>query len=650
MTTTPAGSTPHRIGFIELPDQGLDLLTAYSRNPDWQIVLVVSLSPQSYAARMAEILRIPVIDTPNRPALSMCDRVVVGNNPSNLAETIREMVGSHPLEIQGLGEAAREAGLPLPAMDDEGPAVPALDLTHAWLNDDDVVRDPAAGPATGGASRPGGAARPGRIFRPRPSESVDVPRNALLTPEGHVPEAAERLFDMAPDAGATEILEEVLRAAVEAVGAPYGAVLIPEEDGRHLRVAVLHGVRDRLGLSWRERIGVGPAGEAFADGTARVHRARNTRPGEPAGDLDTAFVPVPGERGSTALLSVSVPASNDPAVRHRLGCLVPYAQAAAGVVIRALDLERLTGSLEREDLRGEIEQLMALSANLPDRLRAVGELLGRAFRADYTHVFLADTLSRRLNMVTEGGGLGATVPRQQSLDRGFLGWIVRRGAVQVLEASDPRTGERQAVLCLPIESSQPHGLILLENVPLLAQSSEDLARQLADLVAHLGDLIARGEGVEVRQLQSQLVLRVRDRIEEVTALADADRVEALLALAVESLAAEAAMWIPEKGTEPVVHPATAALLMDKEWDVNAVARWVREREMVAGGAFAPGWDVRAPRGPSPYVGVANLAGVLIAFFSPHEEAGSAAQLPPQVHFETLLQIADVLPNLAQEAA
>jgi hypothetical protein len=192
---------------------------------------------------------------------------------------------------------------------------------------------------------------------------------------------------------------------------------------------------------------------------------------------------------------------------------------------------------------------------------------------------------------------------------------------------------------------------MLENVALGAQSAGELARQLADLAGHIADLIAREEGLEVRQLQSQLVLRVRDRIEEVTGLADSDRVEALLALATESLAAEAAVWIPERAGEgPVAHPHGAPLLDEKGWSLAPIIDWIRDREMVAGGAFAPGWDVRAPRGPSPYVGVANLAGILIVFFSPHEDLGSAAQLPPQVHFETLLQIADVFPNLAQEAA
>ena len=65
------------IGFIELPDDALDLFGHYARRPDWEVGVVVSIDGQSYAARMAGILTIPLLDRPNRPALVTCDRLIV---------------------------------------------------------------------------------------------------------------------------------------------------------------------------------------------------------------------------------------------------------------------------------------------------------------------------------------------------------------------------------------------------------------------------------------------------------------------------------------------------------------------------------------------------------------------------------------------
>ena len=60
---------------------------------------------------------------------------------------------------------------------------------------------------------------------------------------------------------------------------------------------------------------------------------------------------------------------------------------------------------------------------------------------------------------------------------------------------------------------------------------------------------------------------------------------------------------------------------------------------------------QAPRGPAPYVGVFGRSpeGVLLVFFSPDEETGSAAQLPPQAHFQILRRITERFPPRAMAA-
>jgi hypothetical protein len=256
---------------------------------------------------------------------------------------------------------------------------------------------------------------------------------------------------------------------------------------------------------------------------------------------------------------------------------------------------------------------------------------------------VVDSLNRRLGLVGWRRGLSIASSRYQPLDRGILGWVVRRGVPQVLEALDERTGDCHAVVCLPLVTSRPHGLLVLENVALTSASRDGLSLALGQVVACVTDLLAREEDHDLAQLQGEMDKRLLDGLEAASRLPQPQADEALLELSTRILAAEAAMWIPSGGALAIRHaptPLGTRLLEQAEESLEAISCWVRDRGAVAGGAFAPGWDAMAPRGPSPYVGVLAGGGSLIVFFSPEEETGSPAQLPTQVHFETLGRIAE----------
>jgi GAF domain-containing protein len=90
---------PLRVGFVELPDEALDILTHYTQRDDVEVVLVASLGQDSYAVKMAEILKIPLLDVPNRLALSGCERVIVGPRPEEALDQVRDALEGTDIEI-----------------------------------------------------------------------------------------------------------------------------------------------------------------------------------------------------------------------------------------------------------------------------------------------------------------------------------------------------------------------------------------------------------------------------------------------------------------------------------------------------------------------------------------------------------------------
>ena len=96
-----------RIGFVELADEALDLFGYYAQRPNWEVALVVSVDPQSYAARMSEVLKIPFLDRPSRPALMACDRLIVGKK-AGMMEMILDMIEDTEIEVIPLDSAIME--------------------------------------------------------------------------------------------------------------------------------------------------------------------------------------------------------------------------------------------------------------------------------------------------------------------------------------------------------------------------------------------------------------------------------------------------------------------------------------------------------------------------------------------------------------
>jgi GAF domain-containing protein len=844
--SAPSLGRKRNVGFIELPDEALDVFSHYTQLPDWDVALVVSTVYDSYAVRMAEILQVPVLDVPNRLSLLSCGRVIVGNRPVSLLATVRELLAETAVEVIPVDEALQELGTAGPSS--PGEEKPAANAPAAGSLNDGIWTEVATGttadpaePAAPGESAPeveagaetagdGGVeaessdwmaerwpgiaeevetpiprrdpvdAQSETEAEPAPAEDiaegepvaeappvadgteaapvqtaddefrfaeepeveasetadadarmgprsaevaeVDLPdpedeepaagesepvtetepfrkkesrqwsaRMALpsedargpgetgpaefrpampggVMPEATVPEAAhplgtaehdaaqpsgseepepahvpafdagtllgtdigDRLGALALDTNEDRLLREILQLAVRATHAQTGSIMLLDEDGENLRIAVAQGLPPEVVADTRRKVGEGMAGEVFTSGTSRIVRGTvqgSSEGAAPGAPRESASVPILSDGRPIGVLNVNVNAEGSTLDDKALSLLTRFAKEASGAILKALDLRRLDGVQRREALLRQVDRLMALQESLPSRLHAVGDALGAALSADFVHFFVVDPLGRRLELQTPPRGTAVWHPKSQPLDKGFLGWAVRQGTPHLLGVAENGQDARAALICLPIQSSRPHALVVLENLPLAGSSSEKVMALLNRVVDRVQEVIGVEEGADAQELLYQLEMRVSDQVPQLLPLPPVQRTRAALELAVQLLAGEAAIWVPPHGARPVTsepHTSRASgLLADARASLDLLSELVQDRGAVAGGSDAAGWDAKAPRGPAPYVGVSTGSeeGVLLLFFSPDETVGSPAQVPAQVLLRVLVKISEI---------
>ena len=720
------------LGFVELPDEALDLFSHYTQLPEWDVVLVVNREGDSYAARMAEILQIPVLDVANRLALLSCNRVVVGDHPASLLASVQEMVNDTAVEVLSLDEALDEAGIQRrETTQEESTAEPVttspLDdgLWENWSPqpDEEVLATgldpnsepveipsphaaeemPDPTPPAGEEPPPMESTRvveettggtplheveeppepPAEAVEDETAEDAVEPTQGAVEPlrEATAPVAEEMessteparsassenpsddlpAFDVGSLLGADmkenvgpvflapeafDRLREVLTLAVRATRTQTGSIMLLDADDRYLRVAVSVGLPEHLMARARRRIGEGISGQVFASKTPRI--IRGPVPGGADSSArppvrEAASVPILSDGNAIGVFNVNVEAEGKVLDDGTLNLLARFAREASLAILKALDLRRVSPEKRLDVLLRVTDRLMAVQDTLPGRLHAVADALRNAVGADFVHFFVIDPLGRRLELRTPPQGVASWHPKSQPLDAGFLGWVVNQGKPQILEVAGEDGIRRAAMICLPVVTSRPHGLIVLENVVLEDESVTPVEEFLSEAMSHAETILTMEEGIEADELLHQLKMRVLDYVPQVETLPPVQRTRTMLDFAVGLLAGEAAIWVPQEGGRPVTSTPSgpsADLLARVRPNLDLLTEWVRDAGGVAGGAEAPGWDPRAPRGPAPYVGVASAdgEGVVLLFFPPDETVGSPAQVSAQVLMQVLVEI------------
>ena len=625
------------VGFVELPDEELDILNYFARQPDWEVALVVSLNEQSYAVRMADVLQIPVMESGNRLSLSSCDYLVVGSHPQSLLGGIVEMMEGTGVKILTLAEAHARIRAA------EEPSIPS----EEGVLDDEMVR-------------------PGRITRPVDSKQFERPKELQTTgtadwlsvkPQFDAgtllgDDFKAKLESLPLDIGEDKLLREILSLAVQATHAQTGSIMLLDRDGEHLRIAAAEGLPGDIVANTRRRVGEGVSGKVFLRGEPVLVRGRVAESDNQEHRprlREAACVPIMNDQRPIGVLNVNVESEETALTEESLKLLMRFAREASGAIIQALDLKDVQGEVRREALLRQVDKLLSLRDAIPARMRAIGEALRNTTRADFVHVYMVDPLGRRLELISPPQGSAHSGGRFHPMDRGTLGWVSRHGSIQHFELVDERTGHKTATVYMPVRTAHPHAVLVLENLPTDSQPLPELLALFKDVLQQITEFISVEEGVDAQELLNQLNLRVADQRAEFMALPMSQRARAILEFTTQLLAAESALWVPESGRPVSTRPKdrrAAELLERAREDSDTLVSWIESKGAAAGGAVAPGWDSRAPRGPAPWIGVAHPRGegALLVFFSPSEETGSPAQVPPHVLFEVLLHVVGLIPE------
>ena len=704
-----------KVALLGLPDDALDVLTHYTQGTDWETVVVVSASADAYAARMAEVLGIPVEDSIDPEQLAGCDLVIVGPDAGVDVETIREVLENEPVLVADLEEVSRELSFhpfaekePEPSeieLDEFGAAFQALqpeadapeDLEHVeasaldetfddastegFEEEDHIVEtfgdDPVAtiepteaieaGPVEDdridiqGSSAvqqiPSAlrAARkkhresnptPERPVKPRPTAPSD---RTLFDLSGCLGQDPERQFDAVPLDGDSQEFQALLEEVLAATGAQTGSVMLPDADGEHLAIAASIGLPRDIVTAIRPRLGEGLAGRAYATGVASVLQGEVPQFAEAAGLTHRVVASIPIQRDGRRMgvLSINIDSHESIVESELLKTLDRFIEPAQRAIFRSVDLAELPWDAQREILFRALDAVMGLDAGFPERLVETGEILRKAVRADFVHVYLIDPLSQRLELITPARGLSAAEGRYLPLDRGFYSWVVDRGVFQLLAAPDSETGFDRAVACLPVRSSRPYGLLVLEHFKVHPESRTQVRDLLVSVIEQLEEIFEVEQGMESQDILSGLRMRITDKKNELELLPPALRAQSVLEFALTVLAAEAAVWLEGPGGRPVIaQPQTrqAARIVADVWDsLDTLCAWIREYGSAASGGMGPGWDPGAPTGPSPYVGVRDERGngVIMIFFSNEER--TPIQLPARILVEVSRSLCGLIP-------
>lgn len=480
------------IGFVELPDEALDLFGHYAQRQNWVVAIVVSVDPQTYAVRMAQLLRIPVLEQPNRLALMGCQRVIVGAKPLSLTQTVRDLLADTEIEVIPAEEALAALKRRSPTLETETPLVvlpPPKQEAPGDVEQEariDITRD---APLAAQRAEERERAKAPASYDPAPLLGADF---------------REKLGTLPMDLSGDELLNEILQMAVAASRADSGSIMLVDETRNHLRIAVADGLPQWVVTHARQKVGEGVAGEVFATGKPR--HVRGQLPGIEGGSADVrpglreaVSVPIPGQDGPIGVLNVNVESERPPLEARTVALLTMLAREASGAVIKAIDLKRFSGQAQREAVLRQVERLMSLQEDLPSRLRSLAGALAQTLGADYAHCFLANAEGTQLELQGRLQDIGGAGLHRQPLDRGFLGWVLRNGTPHVLEAVDNASSERVGMIYLPIVSDRAYTVIVLERVTLGHQSALEILKLLTESQEIAEAIIALEEASELRQ-------------------------------------------------------------------------------------------------------------------------------------------------------
>jgi hypothetical protein len=434
-------------------------------------------------------------------------------------------------------------------------------------------------------------------------------------------------------------------------------LMLLEPDGEHLRVVAASGLGAEVMSILRPHIGVGPPGQAFRDRKPALSRSQAFDLGESDGRPRwrvLASIPITVSQQSIGVVTVKFVSASHLRDEEVVARMDRLAHAMPAALIGAVDLSDLPRKQQREALQLLIDRLMSLDEALPGRLSAFAAALRRVIGGEAIRIYMLDSMEGRLVQIAshEGTAINNSVAADSHF--AFLREVMMRGEPLVCRADSP-AGAETSTIGFPIQSEHARCLMLLEQVPAPESAPEEVLELLRDMVALLEEMINIEQGMVVQEFISELSMRMADRKQQIDLLPVAERASALLELAIELVAAEVAIWVPESGAPPEVSiPITSEGGRIRAWALAhapGLAGWIKRKGDRAQGVLAERLDPSAPCGPAPWIGILDPRGrgVLVLFFDPQELAEAPRQVPPHVLWRVLTELCQLMPETPADA-
>ncbi len=336
------------------------------------------------------------------------------------------------------------------------------------------------------------------------------------------------------------LLNRILDIAVTSAGGDAGSIMLLDEGGEYLKIAVASGLSNEVIRSTRQRIGEGVAGNVLMEGRGRIVTDRLNDPryrsGRERGEI-AAAVCAPIRVGSRAIgvINISSKTRGDAFNGDTLDLLDKFGIQVAGVILKALKLPTQTADTAQAQLADKVESIMALPEPLARRLEAVAAHLAERIGASAGRVCLLDVTDRRLEILgrrTLGGQTGR--PRFVPADEGIRGWVLESGSAEALMSTGPGA-DRRASFYVPLTGSKRLGLIEMECVRVDEARRVEVLETLAATATRLTSCIEKDRRHSLESRRTDQMLRLSDFAAELMCMNEDGAVVSLAVRATQEL-------------------------------------------------------------------------------------------------------------------
>ena len=407
------------LAIVGLQEDDLDLIPTILKDPRWTLVSVADDDASSPALRIAEIMRLPATSSVANIASLDVEVVVCGSEHAR--QVVRELLGSH-VALMSTEEAFGRA----PKLEEK-------------------------------------VSRPERVER----KAIELGEEESLA-LGTLTETLSLALDK------QKLLRWILDLAIKCTGAESGSIMLIEDRGRELRIAMAQGLSSETVRKTRQRLGEGIAGRVAQQGRSLLisgeAAGEELRQGRERGDIKAAMcVPLIACGRTIGVLNVS--SSKDPYLFEEkdLHLLEKLAERVTEVIQKAIEYSKITNRALEFTLRETAEEELSKELVLEEKMRLLAGSLGRKLGAD-CFIYLPDKEQQgRLNLSAASTEEAETfLPGTLTDGKGFLGRAARSGKTRVFLPgsllSPALDGEDLGILCVPLGQSHKHGLLVFDSI------------------------------------------------------------------------------------------------------------------------------------------------------------------------------------------